>query len=89
MPEDILLNSRDPCKWLALVPSIIANFQSRMGIHEAAEYIGVHDCEIREAMDSGKLRYYTVGKTGRRTSPAYLAEYIARHKMRRNEPLPK
>lgn len=67
--------------------NVLANFKARMGIREAAEYIGVTDREIREAMNEGQLRYYRVGRNGRRTSPMFLAEYVERYRTFQDAPV--
>ena len=88
MPKEMVPEVRDPCIAVAMQASILANFQCRMGIREAAEYIGVTDKEIRSAIETGKIRYYKVGKGSKRLSPAFLAEYVSKYKTFQNTPLP-
>lgn len=68
--------------------TVLADFDCRMGVYEAARKIGIDHHELTAAINQGQLRYYKVGKGGKRVSPMFLAEYIEKYRTGQEELLP-
>lgn len=84
MPNSILAPPNEEAQHYA---AILADFQQRMSIAEAAKYIGVSAKQIRAAIECGELEYVRC-YSQKRVTPLALAKYIEQHLTVPTHPLP-